>query len=359
MPKDLVIIAAQPDDLYFAWQIETQIINFRKYGLSDKLRYLMFLPGDRLEKGWNPAVRELPIKYPEVQFYWYEDKMDINALYIRPYNYVPLLRPYCLINHFRDNPDLKDKAILYMDSDVIFLKDPSDWINKYKDDDINYLSDTKGYIAASYWDSKIKDVKPERLEDYKAVDPLNDIAKQVGIDRATCESNEDGSGGAQYLLKNIDYPFWSKVFKGCLAVRGGLSYHVPGSVNNTYFEDENKGFQSWCADMWSVLWNLWKIGAKTVCPPEMNFVWATSHIDQAKDAYIMHNAGATSVEPVNLNGTLHKLFYKAKHEYINNILTPFDDNGYLGVSPQYCSSLYAQAVKEAAKEREFSIIANN
>jgi len=363
MPKEVVYIAAQPDDLYFAWQIEVQINNFRKYGISDKLRYLMFLPSPRINgggtknegKGWNKETRELPIKYPEVQFYWYEDVEDIITNYVNPYQYIPLLRPYCLARHFAENPDLKEKAIFYLDSDVLFTRYP-DFVDKYKDDDVCYLSDTKHYIAASYWDSKYKDVIEEKKAAYKSIDPLDTIAKKVGISREVCVANEEGSGGAQYLLKNIDHKFWLEVFKGCLDIRGGLSFHIPMSINKLYFENEDKGFQSWCADMWSVLWNLWKRDMKTVCPPEMDFAWATDPIARLDEVYIFHNAGATH-DPIIVNGKTHILFDKRGRgwEYVNNKTTPFADNQHHTVSPDFCSAFYCKEVEETKKNREFSV----
>lgn len=350
MSKEIVYIACQPDDLYFCWQLETQIWNFRKHGISDKLRYLMFLPSDRLLQGWNPKAKELVEKYPEVQFFWYEDKEDILVNYIHPYQYIPLLRPYCLAMHFKEHPELEEKTIFYLDADVIFTKYP-DFVDKYKDDDICYLSDTKGYIAASYWNSKENDVKEGLLEKYKEYDPLEKISSAVGINRAVCEMNENGSGGAQYLLKGIDYNFWLDVFRGCLNVRGMLSYHIPGSVNKLFFESEEKGFQSWAADMWAVLWNLWKRGKITECPSEMNFVWATSPIEQLEGSYIMHNAGATG-QPFIVDGKPHVLFYKSGRnlQYVNNRKTPFEDYEHLLVSPEYCSAVYCDAI-EYAKER--------
>lgn len=359
MSKDVVFIMAQPDDLYFMWQIEVQINNLRKYGLSDKARYLMFLPQDRMEGGWNKQTRELPIKYPEVKFYWYEDVEDILHQHVLPYQYIPLLRPYCLAKHFRENLDLEEKAIFYMDADVIFTKAP-DFIDKYKDDDICYVSDTRSYLGVDYWDSKAKDVKEDKKEVYALIDPLERVSRQLGINRDICKLNDAGAGGAQYLLKGIDSAFWLDVYRGCLNVRAALSFHIPGSINNTYFEDENKGYQSWCADMFSVLWNLWKRGKKTVCPPEMDFAWATDSIDKWDKVYIFHNAGATGA-PFMVDGIPHILFYKAGRQlqYVNNRTTPFDDLEHQIVSPQYCSSKYCDAIEDARKNREFSVLIEN
>jgi hypothetical protein len=358
MSKELIFLLAQPDDMMFRWQIEVQVNSWRKYGLSDKIHYLMFLPSDRMKTvGWNKETRELPLRYPECHFYWYEDVEDILIKFVQPYQYIPLLRPYCLARHFKEYPELKDKAIFYLDSDVIWTRDPTEWLNKYKDDDISYLSDTRSYLGVEYWDSKIKDVREDKLEQYKLIDPLNVIAMTVGITRETCVKNDAGAGGAQYLLKNIDHTFWLDVFRSCLSIRGSLSYHVPGSINNTYFSDENKGFQSWTADMWAVIWNLWKRNQATVCPPEMDFAWATDKIEKWERVYIYHDAGA-GARPIMVEDKEHALFYKKGRngEYVNNRCTPFEDKQHLIVSPEYCSSMYCKEIEETRVNREFSVI---
>jgi len=88
-------------------------------------------------------------------------------------------------------------------------------------------------------------------------------------------------------------------------------------VNRRFFANENKGFQSWCADMWGVLYNLWARGVETKVVPEMDFAWASDPIEKIDKVGIFHNAGVVSDE---FNG--HPAFYKGKyHTGIN----PFKD----------------------------------
>ena len=47
----------------------------------------------------------------------------------------------------------------------------------------------------------------------------------------------------------------------------------------------------WCADMWAVLWNLWKEGYETKIPKELNFTWATMSSTMWEINSIYHNAG--------------------------------------------------------------------
>jgi hypothetical protein len=113
------------------------------------------------------------------------------------------------------------------------------------------------------------------------------------------------------------------------------------SVNRRFFENENKGFQSWCADMWSILFNLWKRQYNTSCPWQMDFCWATDPIGKWDQVQIYHDAGATSRNHDNAI-----LFHKREAKYINNISTPFTDD-LSDVSKDYCSSNYVKEIIEA------------
>jgi hypothetical protein len=196
---------------------------------------------------------------------------------------------------------MKYKAIFYCDSDVLFTKRFD--VSKYIADDVCYLSDTNSYINASYFDSKVRDVLPEKLEEYKKIDVLNETASIVGINREICEKNNLHSGGAQYLLKNVDAAFWNKVYNDCMLIRRHLL-----TVNKTYFESDNKVFQGWCSDMCAVLYNLWYTGHETQVVKELDFAWATDPITKLDRVGIFHNAGIVSD---SANG--YPAFYKGKY----------------------------------------------
>lgn len=331
---ELIFICAQPSDLYYAWEVEVMINNFRKYGYSDKLHVLVYEPdqnGDRLT--YRQYWKELKLKYPEVGIFFYPDQGVRNLLPI----YIPVLRPHVLKQHFEAYPELKDKAIFYHDSDIIFTKFLD--FDQFLHDDVCYLSDTQSYISASYFDSKAHDVLPTKLERYKKKDILADVTGLVGITPEIARANEAGTGGAQYLLKGVDADFWAKVEKDCIALRIYLL-----NANKTYFKDENTGFQSWCADMWAVLWGLWARGYKTECPEELKFCWATSLIEEWDKHYIFHNAGVASTAPIQHNGEDHYLFYKGDPPYKRNIITPFDEpkSKWDNISKAHCSYKYLE-----------------
>jgi hypothetical protein len=305
MNKELRFICSQPDDSYYIWQVHLWLESLKNLGQSDKATVLIFTPSFRVR---NENWKDLVELYPESEFVFYKDEDGSITNLIRIY--IPIIRPYSLMRYFNDNPDMKNKAVFYCDSDVIFTEQFN--IDAYLDDDVCYLSDTNSYINARYFDSKKHDVKADKLAEYEKRDILQEITTATGISREIAEKYNEHSGGAQYLLKNIDGAFWEKVLNDCITIRVFLR-----EVNDTYFENENKGFQSWCADMWAVLWNVWYRKQETVVIKELEFAWSSDSIKKLDRVGILHNAGIVS----NSQGDI-PTFYKG---YYHNGKNPFDD----------------------------------
>lgn len=304
MAKELVFVQACTDDRYFIWQVHTWIESLRVLGKSDKAISLIFTPNFREP---NQEWQKLVHLYPEATWFFHKDNSGVSKLLG---TYLPVLRPYMLMKYFQQHPEMKDKAVFYCDADIVFTERFN--VDKYLDDDVCYLSDTNSYINASYFDSKVRDVLPDKLEEYKKIDVLNDVSSLVGINREICEANNQHSGGAQYLLKNIDASFWEKMIGDCIMIRSNLL-----SINRTFFESENKGFQSWCADMWALLWGLWFRKQQTIVVPEMEFAWSSDHISRLERTGILHNAGIVA----NSQGDI-PTFHKGNYHQGNS---PFDD----------------------------------
>ncbi len=293
--KDLKYVCVQPDDNYYTWQVHLWLESLKNRGESDKAIVLVFTPNYR-EK--NEKWKQVVDLYPEAEFHFYKDEHDVSSLLGI---YIPVLRPYTLWRHWKEHPELSDKAIFYCDSDVLFTQHFD--IQQFIDDDVCYLSDTNSYINAKYFDSKVEQVLPGKLEEYKTRDVLAEIGSVVGISREEAEANNDHSGGAQYFLKNIDTAFWSKVMNDCILIRSYLQ-----KINREYFESEDKGFQSWCADMWAVLWNLWVKEKEVKVIPEMGFSWSPDPIEKLETHPILHNAGIVGTQ---MDG--YACFYKGKY----------------------------------------------
>lgn len=311
MNSNLVFLTVCPDDVYYTWQVHLWLESLREIGHSDKAIVLIFTPHFREPNDKWEQIKDL---YPEATFEHIGGSEEISRLLGI---YIPVLRPYCLATYFKAHPELSTTPIFYCDSDVLFTKEFD--LSKYLEDDINYLSNTNSYINASYFDSKIKDVLPEKLEEYKTRDILAEVASLIGITRQTAEENNLNSGGAQYLLKNVDSSFWYKVTNDSILIRSYLQ-----KINSQFFENESKGFQSWCADMWAVLWNLWFKNRETKVVEELDFAWASDPIEKLEKVSIFHNAGIVSEfsgdVPNFYKGKYHRGTDPTKDEHIYDVI---------------------------------------
>lgn len=257
-----------------------------------------------LEK--NPCLYLLD-KYPNVNFYFYPDTR-------KSIKYISSVRPYTLKKHFYKFPDLYKGTFMYHDCDIALTK-PLE-IDNYLCgcDQTCYLSDTISYIGYNYILSKGQDV-------------LDLMCSVANIDIEIVKQNEANSGGAQYVLKNIDYTFWEEVEIDC----ENLFYEVVKLNTKKVAEDDrHHPLQIWCSDMWAVLWNLWKRDRKTKIIKELNFTWATEPIVKWGENSIYHNAG--------INNNKDNAFYKAN--YISKI--PPND---LEINPTLTSYKYYELVK--------------
>jgi len=297
MKKNLIYLTIAPIDRYYIWQCQLWLDSLEKRKEDNKAVVLLFVPKGRdIPKEWYELINLFPL----TKFEFIYDKDGVtNLLSV----YIPILRIYCAVKYWEKHPELQNEAIFYCDSDILFTEKFD--ISAYIDNDVNYVSDTNSYLNATYFDSKIKDVLPEKLEEFKKIDVLQHITSICKIDREMAERNNLHSGGAQYLLKTIDVSFWKKCFGDCLNIRVYLQ-----KINKEYFASEEKGYQSWCADMVAVLYNLWYKNAETLVIPEMDFAWSTEPISVLEKKTIFHNAGITGEDthpyPTFYKGKYHK-----------------------------------------------------
>jgi hypothetical protein len=182
-----------------------------------------------------------------------------------------------------------------------------------------YLSDTNSYINYDYIISKGQDV----------YDKMCEIVK---MPKMIPKLMNDHSGGAQYILKNIDWMFWDKV-----ETDSEKLYYEISQLNNQKkaLDPSHHELQIWCADMWAVLWNGWIKGNETQVVKELDFCWGTDSTNRWEETTIYHNAGVTCA----CGGKFYKANYRDSLPY-NLSLRTKDDN---------CSHLYYQEIKEVEK----------
>lgn len=296
-------ICAQPATQYYAWQIDVMLHSFITAGVNlEDVHIVCAIHGEI-----DPYFDKLMKKYTGVLFSFYEDTRYDKT-------YISSIRPHILKKHFKAFSNLSEEVIFYHDCDIVFTKPLG--LQKHMDDDICYLSDTVSYIGYDYIKSKGDDV----------LDLMLDI---VGIDEKTVKANQINSGGAQYLIKSVDEYYWYDVERDCTRL-----YKQITELNELKKQEnpEHHELQIWCADMWAVLWNLWKRKKDTRIVKEMDFTWATTPINEWHKKSIYHNAGVTN--------TTDGMFYKG--EYINEI-----PNLNLEISRDKCSYSYYKLIQSA------------
>ena len=292
MNNDLVFVSAQPDVPYFHWQTKVYCHNFIDKGIKPENIHVLFALVNRKE----PSKESLDIKKLGVNVHHYKDIRTEKT-------YIPSLRPMVLSNWLKENPHLS-KFYFYHDSDIVFRELPD--FDKLSKDEFVYLSDTIGYIGHNYIEGCCR-----RYESKHPLTKKNELMELmtnvIGVNIDCIKCNENNSGGAQYLMKNIDHTFWDKVLNDCLVLYSTMkNYHTkypiyPGEI------------QMWTSDMWAVLWNIWLLGIETRITDDLDFSWATDDIRTYEKKPILHMAGVTE----NLKD---KKFYKG--EYIN--VNPLD-----------------------------------
>jgi hypothetical protein len=274
--NQLQYLCVQPYSIYYSWQVDTMLNNFIQNGIEESVIHILLSYDSEVDTKtyyvWNKIIE----KYKGVNFYFYTD-LRVNK------NYVSSIRPNVLSQFYKEYPKFSKVPVFYHDCDILFTK-PVDF-SKFCNDKVWYLSNTNSYLNSDYIKSKIYDVYERMCE-------------IVDIDTSIPERYNEHSGGAQYILKNVDWRFWSRVESDSERLFKEISdYNVILKRKNPVYHE----IQIWCADMWAVLWNAWKAGHETKVIDEMNFSWATSPIEEWDKNPIYHNAGITYDMPDSFN----------------------------------------------------------
>jgi hypothetical protein len=289
------------------------ILNFIRNGVNANDIHIVCGYYGSVPERW----RKLANTYNYVCFFFYPDDRPKKG-------YIPSIRPYILHKHWIARPELEKETVFYHDSDIILSKPFA--FQHLSEGDTCYVADTISYIGANYVRSK--------GEHY-----LDIMTSIVGVDKQLVIDNEKDSGGAQYIIKDIDALFWETMYHDV--------EEMYTTVNQMIAEDKAKDpshheIQIWCADMWCLLWGLWKRGKEVKVTQELSFSWGTSNIEQWDMHNIFHNAGVT-------HERANELFYKGA--YIHTL--PFDDVSKKTYSDKFCSIKY---VDEILKTKEVTCL---
>ena len=327
MPKTLdalknnntIFISAQPDEVYFHWQVEIYLYQFAKHGIQERCYALFGYRDMPSEYALNLAK-----KYPHIILYK-DERITV------PNHYAPTIRPHLLKKFFTEHPEL-GASVFYHDSDIFLVRLPR--FELMLGDNINYLSDTISYIGYNY----IADCQKRYTATHPNAEPLiNLMCKCVGLPVTLVKNNEKVSGGAQYLLKNIDAAFWIEAEELCQKLTDCMkAYDAKYPVEH--------GIQAWTADMWVVLWLVWKRGRKTKIHDDLDFSWAPYSVTDYHKKRIFHLAGVTQK---NCEGHFFKTHFQKKNifeEYARN------KNIFDNVKPSSATFEYVKVLKEYAEK---------
>ena len=308
--RNLRFVSAQPAIPYYTWQVEVMLNNFMEMGINlNNVDIVCWKKDGVIPEAWSKLANNYAAR-----FFFYDDTRITK-------DYISSIRPNILKQHWLANPELRYETIFYHDCDIIFTKPIKDWITEDMiNDDKWYGSDTRWYIGHDYIMSKGNDV-------------LTLMCDIVGIGKDVIKKNEKNSIGAQYIMKNLTYYYWDRVEK-----ESELLFKDVNVLNNKKKAKDptHHELQIWCADMWAVLWNGWKMGYETICNSNMDFSWATSNEEDYLKMNIFHNAGIT--------GSDSGKFYKA--HYMDKL--PYNEN--LQITPNTASWYYWNEIQKTAKK---------
>lgn len=286
----MTLICVQPTILYYGWQIEVMLENFKELELEKKATIQCLFAYNKTEKDWErnlDIIKKVEKRYNGLaSFFYYEDTR------VYPVSYISSIRPNILKQHYKKYSDLINERVFYHDCDIVFTKFP-EFLFSTPQNDSWFVSDTTSYIGYEYIISKGEDV-------------LSAMCDIVGINPSWIKSKQSQSGGAQYILHGVDWRFWDKVEKDSERLFKEITALNLKKCNE---DKTHHPIQIWCADMWALLWNAWLRGFHTEVTKELSFCWATDPISMWEEENIFHNAGVT----IN-NSKTH--FYKANFREI-------------------------------------------
>ena len=302
----MIYLSAQPDDMYFTWQIELQIRNFQSLGIKKDQIHVLIAYNSAI--GLNPLLNTFLTDNEHLAMIYCYPDMRLRK------KYPSSIRPNIIKQHYERFPELSNKVVFYHDSDILLSRIPN--IANLYNNNICYVSDTRDYLDSGY----IKNSGSEKL--------LRDMASIVGLEVGEIENNDNNTGGAQYILKGLSKDFWGKVEEDCedlyvVMLSFNIKKWEKGFPKSKVFRSKNPGIQAWCADMWALLWNLWHIGIPVEIHDEMIFSWPDDPVSSWKRNSILHYSGSQIDDNIVFKKTTYTNYAPW---YDHNLLEPPIDN---------------------------------
>jgi len=306
----MLFVSVVPDQFYFLWQIELQLLNFSKFGIPKE--QIQILIGKDRTYGLSIWFSDfIGRNADKASFFVYPREVDV-------FGYRPSIRPHLLKQHFSRYPELADEVIFYHDSDIIFRELPD--FESLAAGDEWYLADCRSYIDSGYLKGRAEGL-------------FEGMCAIMEIDPAVVVAADAIAGGAQYILKGITAAFWAKMEDDCERLFGFMKDYDESVVKTPV----NGSVQSWCTDMWVLFWTGLKMNKKMQLSDELAFTWAADPIEKYTTRKIYHNAGASDlVDKVN-----YTVFDKVKFHVHPPYYSQHDR-----YSKELCSYEYVRLIRE-------------
>jgi len=305
----MIYISAQPAEYYFLWQLEIQLQNFEDIGIPQKM--IQVILAYNPAEGIPPVFEDFTKKNNQAYFFFYPDTRNDPQ-------YLSSVRPHILEQHFKQFPELENEVIFYHDSDIFFRSRLDETI--LSQTDYWYFSDARNYVSSTY----LKNFGHKFFFD---------ICRLVDIDSKFVEDNDKNSGGAQHVMKGVNASFWKNV------EMDSEKLYIFLKEFNTGREKDAKDVQAWCADMWAVLWNAWKMKKEVIIHDELNFSWPKDHISNFYQCKIFHNSGVFTQDKYDY---FCKLLFKKNNPY---------DVDFSTVKSDSCSIKFVELIQNLANKQ--------
>lgn len=265
----MIYLTAQSDDYYYTWQLAIQFANFRSLNIRKEQIHVLFSFDPEI--GLKEDVRQFLIDHEHAAtFFLYADDREQRR-------YRSSVRPNIIKKHYAANPYLEKEAVFYHDCDIVFSRDLP--LERLLADEHWYFSDTSIYTGVTY------------LQQF-GTSTVETLAGVIGIDPNLIFDNDSAVGGAQCLIKNATVSFWECIERDSEALYAYMEDHTEdfcfdGPAGKVYI-------QSWCSDMWAMLWNAWRFSFAVKVPAELDFCWPERPLAEWETYHIFHNTGITA-----------------------------------------------------------------
>lgn len=318
----MIFLSAQPATKYFLWQLEIQLANFLKMGITRDQIHILLAPDKKyaLDKEDTEIITRLESKCGNVHFY---NDTRLGR------NYPSSIRPNIIKQHFSRYPELKDEWIFFHDSDIVFRELPD--FNRIMNDNVWSVSDTSSYTGYNYISEKMGELGFIKMCEAVGLPP--DKVKVIP------------GGGSQYFFKGTDSDFWNKVendSEKLFQTISKLNIKLKKKIKIKSFKSDVRHFflQEWCSDIWAITWNSLILNSEIKIEDDLDFCWPMNLISSWEKKKILHYSGVGNEYDVSI---FNKLLYTT--------CSPYYDN-FSRIDKKLCSSIYVNEILNFRKSIE-------